>query len=408
MGDRLTFSFGHIIAFVSLMFIGYVTFMSAIYFTGANFEIALIGILVEMLVFFGILMLIQKMKTVQRNFKRNIWIERLLLLVFFAMSYVAYWGFAKFWSVQAHEALVVNRFMEAAETVDTLFNRYDEYCNMRQTKYAENMRTMYWGTSDRDLIVEVNDTALAIKLRPNQYYVLRKEANEWVLRSSQGVSVWNVFMLGNERKLRSALLSWRASLQKLAAGVLKDEPATLNFDEDGTCYNIINTRIDQLEEVFYEKNTNPISFIAIPLFLLLLLPYFIQARFYKSTYTLFGRDKSWRERKERQTHLSTNEGKKEVGVNIYTLGRQLLRNPVRTVFKGGFNSGDSQSEDIPRHSVIRGGMINASDETQHVVIKGDIDPTTDTTIHKRRRRGQTFDFNNEEVKVQHVVTTMKR
>lgn len=420
MGDRLTFSFGHIIAFVSLMFIGYVTFMSAIYFTGADFGIALICVLLEMLVFGGMLMLIQKMKTVQNKFKRNIWIERLLLLVFVVMSYVAYWGFAKFWSVQAQEELVSSRFVAATEVADTLFNRYDEYCNIRQTCYSKNMQSMYLGIPDRGLIVEINDTALAIKLRPESYYVLRKEANKWILRSSQGVSVWNVFMLGNARKLRSALLAWHASLQKLAGGTLKDETYTLNFDEEAACYKIINTRIDQLEEVFHAEDLSPISFIAIPLFLLLLLPYFIQIRYYRSTYTLLGRDKSWKERKERQTYLSKDEGKMDVEHNTYILGKKNLGTSNRIVLNGGINSGLNQSEHIVvtsgikmeseafQHSVIRGAIKEEDYEAQHVIIKGDIDFTADTIMRKRRRRGQTFDFNNGENRVQHVVTTMKK
>ena len=72
MGERLKFSFGHVVAFISLMFIGYVTFMGAIYFSKADFEWALVAVLVEMFGLFSLLMLLQKMKTVKHNFKRNI------------------------------------------------------------------------------------------------------------------------------------------------------------------------------------------------------------------------------------------------------------------------------------------------------------------------------------------------
>ena len=48
MGERLKFSFGHVVDFISLMFIGYVTFMGAVYFSKAAFGWALVAVLSEM------------------------------------------------------------------------------------------------------------------------------------------------------------------------------------------------------------------------------------------------------------------------------------------------------------------------------------------------------------------------
>ena len=46
MNERLKFSWGHILAFLALIFIAYVTFMGITYFTLGNFIVAGIGALV--------------------------------------------------------------------------------------------------------------------------------------------------------------------------------------------------------------------------------------------------------------------------------------------------------------------------------------------------------------------------
>ena len=51
MNERLKFSWGHIIAFVALIIVSYISFMGFTYLTNGNFMTALIGMAVTDLVY---------------------------------------------------------------------------------------------------------------------------------------------------------------------------------------------------------------------------------------------------------------------------------------------------------------------------------------------------------------------
>ena len=177
MGDRLKFSFGHVIAFVSLMFIGYVTFMGAVYFSGADFEWALFSVLVEVVGLFVLLMLLQKMKTVQHHFKRNIWIERAFLLLLLAGCCYAFTHFMKFWNVFENRHLVSERFSEATAAADSMFVGYDNYSDQRIRDHEARLKN-YYNLSEEQLLYQVNDSILYIKLQSEAYSEIEKKARK--------------------------------------------------------------------------------------------------------------------------------------------------------------------------------------------------------------------------------------
>lgn len=71
INEILKFSWGHIIAFLAMIFISYVSFMGLTYLTDGNFMIAGIGVViidVLLLVFF---IGLQVIKSVQRSLQRE-------------------------------------------------------------------------------------------------------------------------------------------------------------------------------------------------------------------------------------------------------------------------------------------------------------------------------------------------
>lgn len=79
MNEQLKFSWGHIIAFLALIVLSYITFVGVTYKTDGNFmkaSIAMIVIDIVLLVFF---IGAQMLKATTKKFAKRIWIERIFI-----------------------------------------------------------------------------------------------------------------------------------------------------------------------------------------------------------------------------------------------------------------------------------------------------------------------------------------
>lgn len=410
MGDRLKFSFGHVIAFVSLMFIGYVTFMGAVYFSGADFEWALFLVLVEVVGLFVLLMLLQKMKTVQHHFKKNIWIERAFLLLLLTGCCYAFTHFMKFWNVFENRHLVSARFSEATAAADSMFVGYDNYSDKRIRNHEARLKS-YYNLSEDQLLYQVNDSILHIKLQSEAYSEIEKKARKWIASTSRGVSVWNVFMMGNEKKMASIIDDWHGMLVSMSKGQISTEENVVSFDSDGYYINNVQEKIFLLEKLFSTDGFTLWSLIGVPFFLFLFLPYLIQDRYFRSTYILFcphsavdskgrrriywGRDKSWVQRHVCNVVINTENDTNKQAKIVETLR--------------SYNS-DSKPHDIVTHfgdmredkteKIVHGGINYKEHKTEKIVY--DQEQTRNAEMH-RRRRGQRFNYDNED-EPQSIVT----
>ena len=409
MGERLKFSFGHVIAFISLMFIGYVTFMGAIYFSKADFEWALVAVLVEILVLFSLLMLLQKMKTVKHNFKRNIWIERAFVIFLILACGYAFTYFMKFWNVYVNKDLVSTSFTEATASADNMFVAYDDYCAQRITNHEQRLQNVFRLTATQ-LLYQVDDSVLCLKLQSPQYKELESDARKWIASTAQGVSVWNVFMMGNERKMSQVVDEWYGMLVSMSQGQLGTENNVEVFDVDHKNIEEVHEKIASLESLFSTDGFTLWSLIGLPAFFLLFLPYLIQDRYFRSTYILFcphsardqngklhtywGRDKSWVERHVNNVLIDTDANTNKASKIVETLDKdtsevksQSIVTHMGTIEEGG------------KEKIVIQGIDNKENKTENIVVKGDVGSK------HRRRRGQTFNYDVDE-EIHAIVTQM--
>ena len=102
INETLKFSWGHIIAFIALIFISYVSFMGITYLTDGDFLYAGLGVLIINLVLIIFFIIPQILKGTDEKFSRKIIFERILFFsapVFFIAVMVPY---AHFWTVFEH------------------------------------------------------------------------------------------------------------------------------------------------------------------------------------------------------------------------------------------------------------------------------------------------------------------
>ena len=81
MNERLQFSWGHIIAFVALIAVSYISFMGMTYLTAGNFVAALLGMAAIDILFMLFFIGAQQMKASGEHINRKIIFERIMVVL---------------------------------------------------------------------------------------------------------------------------------------------------------------------------------------------------------------------------------------------------------------------------------------------------------------------------------------
>ncbi len=311
MNEQLKFSWGHIIAFLALIFISFVTFDGVVYFTDGDFKTAGVVMLVVdallLLFFIGA----QFLKATERRFTTRIWFERFFLFSSPVAFAVLMLPFFHFWTVYARSAKIESGFTSAISASKDIFPEYEAYCAQRLNNYNASLsQTIKTGNAkmlsaagftDGDKYVQKNFMlkTLRLQLLSENYKNLRDASVQWISENSQGVSPFNVFLLGNIRQIKSAITGWNGQLDSFSSKILPNEANAddidshpVKFSEFQSSQNLNDAfaKLDRLTASFTDTGTpRPFSVIlAVLLYLALILPYFLQNRHSKSRCRVFG------------------------------------------------------------------------------------------------------------------------
>lgn len=290
----LKFSWGHIVAFVAIIFIGYVIFMGVSYFNGGDFVKSFIVACVMMLALFITFIGAQALKGTSRNFKKSIVGERILVALCPVAFLCAMLPYNHFWVVFDNREGVEKNFGAAISAVRELFDDYDAYSNSRIEKYncaldrliksgtfSNNHRECSFAPADiqKEGFVE----ALRLQLLSENTRMLRNEAERWIDGANGGASVWNVFLIANVRGIKEAIDTWNNKLVEYSKPVMSNEETYADGVEpfDSKVPTNAKEGIDDVINLYTGRSWTVSLWTigtGIALFLCLLLPYFIQQR----------------------------------------------------------------------------------------------------------------------------------
>lgn len=286
---KLKFSWGHIIAFLAMIFISYVSFMGLTYITGGSFIFAGIGVFVVDLFLFVFFIVPQFLKGTDVRFNRKIRWERTLIYLSIPMFLALMLPFVHFWAVFENRTEIEDAFDTAVSKVDSLFSSYESYALDRIASYATELETKVTDPISRQNRIE----ALRLQIVDENFVSLQDEAVAWV-NMAKGVTVWNVFMIGNVDMVSEAIDNWHACLAAFTEKKMqfeKDEIEPFSSENEGVV--AAKEQLASLRSQFTTPGTP--SWIAYPLLIvmycMLLFPYIIQRRNTKSMYTLWGQRK---------------------------------------------------------------------------------------------------------------------
>lgn len=295
MNETLKFSWGHILAFLALIAVSYVSFIGYTYLSDGNFFFAIAGAvltdIVYGLIFFGA----QTMKSSGNKIGKKIVWERILIFAspfIFAGCMV---GIAHFWTVRSQDGEIVNSFKSSINNSRQMFSDYENYAHGRIAAYDAVLSTVI---ANKNMSRKVFEEAgfkegqesiqkanmlevLRLQLLPDNYTRLKESANKWIDDAGNGASTWNVFIIGNTRQIKEALQSWEKELKEYAAPRMMNEEILEGVpDFESTGAMKAGAGLDNMSQTFsqWKYPVWEVFFFGAIIYFLLLFPYFLQPR----------------------------------------------------------------------------------------------------------------------------------
>lgn len=313
MNEQLKFSWGHIVAFLALVAISYVSFVGVTYMTDGDFAKAFMAMAVIDAVLFAFFIGAQMAKATTRKFAKLVWLERILVFgspVAFLLCMLPCYHFA---TVQSQDDEIVANFNGAISASLQMFADYDAYSDERISNYehlldrviadrdAHPDQSSSCGFSagrekfQRDNMVE----SLRLQLLSENYDSLKTEATKWIEAASQGASTWNVFLLGNTKEIKRAIHEWNAQLDEFSRHKMANEEfggynQVNTFGEVSHSLASVDNGLDSLASQFTESCFPPLGAVigSVVAYFALLFPYILQDRHTKSQMRLLGSRKA--------------------------------------------------------------------------------------------------------------------
>lgn len=309
MNRKLKFSWGHIIAFLALIVVSYVSFVGFTYLTNGNFIYAIIGMALTDIFYILFFIGAQQMKATDEKFNKKIIWERILVFTSPLIFVVGMISMSHFWTVFSQNDEIVKSFQSSINGSKQLFTDYEAYANQRIEDYDKALSKVIDNKSqnpkafvdaqftDADLAQIQKDNmveTLRLQLLSDNFEALKSSAGEWIDKASQGAHTANVFLLGNTREIKAALTSWENRLKEFSANEMSNEAIlgpVAHFQSDGA-RNAING-INSLTSAFTTQKAPSLYAIifGVIIYLMLLFPYFIQERHTKTVLRLTGKEK---------------------------------------------------------------------------------------------------------------------
>jgi hypothetical protein len=301
MNRKLRFSWGHIVAFLALIFIAYVVFMGATYYTVGNYYAGLITMGFCVLLIVSTILGAQVLKGVDKKFHRSVVWERILIGLSPVIIIIVGIPFSHFWTVQSSETEIKEEFRKSITSALGIFSDYDSYSKERISQLETSLNS-----SVKDDQLKKNRVDELTLYLDNSTAKSIEEAKVWVNKVNEDPSIWNVFLFGNISTIESAIEQWTESLNTISKKAMSSEKepesfSTANMNKEKALNGLTNLK-STYQEV---KAPNASAILTLLIcYLMLLCPYFVQERHSRNVETFFGKGYS---PKPSYTHNESNE-----------------------------------------------------------------------------------------------------
>lgn len=307
MHEKLKFSWSHIIAYLALIGIAYVSYVGLFYNLDSGFVKPGIytGFIIITLWLWFIGM--QKIKGVSNvplikyfRFDKSIWVERILFFTAPIVLVICLIPFNYAMNVVGNADNIEKTYKVTISLSEKFFKDYEKYCDQRIQNYTIKLKN--------DSTTKVNESTinseveiLRRQLLGDNYSMLKNEVlgnddtSGWIDKVNKETNVWNVFMIGNIKVIEGAISGWSSDLENLSKVVLSTEGSDSKeinpFDSDKEILNNINDGFVELRNIYSQdelyKGLNFRTILyGILLYLMLMYPYIVEERHPLNSYRL--------------------------------------------------------------------------------------------------------------------------
>lgn len=321
MNEHLKFSWGHVFAFLAIIFISYTTFAGTTYLTAGNFKKAAIVTastdIVLLVVFIGA----QTLKATSRKFRICIRIERIFVVLSPFILIAALIPHFHFFTVLGRGQEIVTSFQKSIESSKQMFVDYEVYSDARINNYDSTLGNIinsgkgerFGFTKGKEEMQKQNMiNTLRLQLLSSNYDTLKVSALKWIDSADKGANTLNVFLIGNVRQIREAIHGWNNQLVEFSEQKMSNEEASgrsvSTFAGSNESLERVDKGFDTLNKNFSSMSLPGVLAVitAVILYLMLLFPYYLQDRYTKSLESLIPKKK-----KHREESLSPTDGKED-------------------------------------------------------------------------------------------------
>ena len=304
MNEKLKFAYGIVLAIISLIIITYIVFVGMLYLMGGRMlpTLLLTGALILLMTMLSIGL--QRLKGTDRRFSRNVKWERVLLPLLIVLCLVAMVPFSHFFTIHKHEKEITSEFTTMLDESKKMLDEYSDYAKERKRLYVVNLRraksnprkiigdNKFFKQVPFEIVIDNLPQIMEMQLCIGEDS-LRQGANAWLDNAREGVTVWNVFLLGNINKIREAIELWHGQMEESSKHIFPGEKADKGKTLTFTSSHIqdIRQHLDNIDAISTKvKFPGPLALLAgLVCMSLLFLPYYLQKRHTRSRVSLFGK-----------------------------------------------------------------------------------------------------------------------
>ena len=296
---------GHVVALLTATALGYVSFLGLVYLRQGHIVQCAVTAAVAAALLFILCVRLQKLKGTDSHFHRCIIHERItaMLLLLGCVAFVV--PFTHFFTIYGQEREVKTVFTDALSEVKPMWDEYDSLANARIDAYKNYLeKTVSRKSSNRsryasagfnryadgkpgngdNMMVDNMVSTLRNILLPTGFNSLRGESEAWVSRASLGATTTNVFLLGNAREIRAAVLSWQQMMAEAMAVKLDNEPQQIDTLFVSSHCTAAVSRLDHVAEMCGHRSFPSLLSLVLVFIcgLMMFFPYWLQDRHSKS------------------------------------------------------------------------------------------------------------------------------
>jgi len=282
---HLTFSWGHILMAIGVIFIAYMSFLGLTYLTDGRLLLTLGLSAAILLILTALFIGMQNLKASKTKFGKYIIYERILFFMAPFVFVVLMYPMSHFFSVLDNAGAIESSFDRTIKSSRTLFVDYEAYATLRIDKITPRRNRLK--VSEENKVM-----ALRLQLLGDNYQTLKQEADAWIDKV-HSATVWNVFVIGNINTITGAIEYWNASLEVMSSVMLSYERGAKTFDDEQGNVEKVTAGFANVRKLYSERHFPNLTswLLMLVLFFFMILPYIIQRRNTKSLYWILGKKK---------------------------------------------------------------------------------------------------------------------